>query len=113
MRARPFDAKELVFYQKCRIPDPAFDPNEILVGGDGTVDQHHRGRSAAVVVDEALPEMKQHDGEILVEDALGAHAVDQERAVLEPLHHLLGLTLALAGTMTIGTSPASPPLRCR
>jgi hypothetical protein len=37
------------------------NPNEILVRGDGAVDQHHRCRRVAVIADRPAAEIEQHD----------------------------------------------------
>jgi hypothetical protein len=46
MRAWPSGSKELVLDLECEVPDPALDFDEVLVGGDGTVDQYQRCRSS-------------------------------------------------------------------
>jgi hypothetical protein len=43
-------------------------------------------------------EPQQHNGKILVDDALGAEPVEKERAALELRQHLVSVTFALAWT---------------
>jgi hypothetical protein len=42
------------------------DPDEVLIGGNSSVDQHHRGRRFFILVDESPPEVEQHNCEIPV-----------------------------------------------
>jgi hypothetical protein len=75
---------------------PPFDPDEVLVGGDSPVDQHHGHRTCAVFFDEPSPKIEQHRGEILIENAFSAEPVEKERVVLEAHHHTFRFALATA-----------------
>jgi len=64
---RPVAPKELSLDHQRRVAGPPGDSNEILVGGDGAVDQHHCCRTSAIFVDEPTAEVEQHDSEILID----------------------------------------------
>jgi hypothetical protein len=63
---RPIAAEELVLDVYGEIADPTGDPQEILVRGHGAVDQHHRRRRVAVLVDQPPPEIEQYDANPLI-----------------------------------------------
>jgi hypothetical protein len=69
------------------IADPTSDTNEFLIGGHGSVDQHHRCRRAAVLLKEPSPQVQEHHGEILVDDHASTQPIDQEGAVLIARQH--------------------------
>src|SRR6266567_8299296 len=60
--------KELSLDHQRRIARPAGDPNEILVSGDGAVDQHHRRGRVTVLLDEPPSQIQQNDREVLIND---------------------------------------------
>jgi hypothetical protein len=68
LEARPVATEKLMLDHQRRVAGPPADPNEVLVGCHGAVDQHHRGRRLAILVDELPPEIQQHDDEVLVDD---------------------------------------------
>jgi hypothetical protein len=86
------------------LPGPSADPNEILVRGDGAVDQHHRSRTSAIFVDEPLAEVKKHNGEVLINDQAGTEPVDQERTRLVVRQDTLDLLL-----LSLAPKPAHGP----
>jgi amidase len=102
MRAWPSGPEELVLDLECKVPDPALNPNEVLVGGDGVVYQHQCRRSIAVLFDQPAAKPQQHDGEILVDDARGAKPIKEKSATLKLRQHLVSVTLALVGTVPAG-----------
>src|SRR5713226_1237697 len=91
--ARPVAPKELRLDHQRRVARPAGDPNEVLVSGDGAVDQHHRRRTSAIFVDEPTAEIEQHDSEIPINDQPCTQPVDQERTRLIARQDTLDLLL--------------------
>src|SRR5580704_3159160 len=75
--ARSVAAEELVLDGDREIADPAGDPHEVLVGGDGPIDQHDHRRCVAVLIPEASPQIEQDHSEILIGDDAGTQPVDQ------------------------------------
>jgi hypothetical protein len=50
MRAWPSGSEELVLDLECEVPDPALDFDEVLVGGDGTVDPSYAVEKSKPVI---------------------------------------------------------------
>ena len=76
--ARPIAPKELGLDHQRRVAGPLADPNEILVRGDGAVDQHHRRGRVTVLLRELPSQIQQNDREVLINDHAGTEPVDQE-----------------------------------
>jgi hypothetical protein len=76
--ARLVASKELGLGHQRRVAGPLGDLNEILVRGDGAVDQHHRCRRVAVLADQQPTEVEQHDDEVLVDYAFRPETVNEE-----------------------------------
>ncbi len=106
--AWPVAPKELSLNHQRRVAGPAADPNEVLVGGDGAVDQHHRSRCVAVLVDEPTAEVEQHDSEILIDHQSCTEPVDQERTRLVARQNALDLLLR-----GLVPEPAHGPNHCQ
>jgi hypothetical protein len=56
--ARSIPTEELVLDRDREIANPAGDPQEVLVGGDGPIDQHDHRRRVAVLIHEAPPQIE-------------------------------------------------------
>jgi hypothetical protein len=65
LEARSVVPEKLVLDHQRSIAGPTADPNEILICGNRAVDQHHRTRRVAVLIDESPSEVEQHDDEVL------------------------------------------------
>src|SRR5438046_1129904 len=64
--ARSIAPEELVLDGEIEITNPAGDPREVLVGGDGPIDQHHHRGRVAVFIPEAPPQIEEAYGQILL-----------------------------------------------
>jgi hypothetical protein len=76
LRARSVETEKFVLDMNREIAHPPFDPDEVLVCGHGSVDQHHRRRRFAILVDEPPPEIEQHNGEVLVDDTRSSEPIN-------------------------------------
>jgi hypothetical protein len=66
--AGPINPEELMLDHQHGITGPAGDPDEILIGRHGTINQHHCRRRATILGDQAAPPIEQHDDEILIDN---------------------------------------------
>ena len=105
--AGPIDPEELMLDHQRRIAGPAGNPDEILVGGHGTINQHHRRRRAAILGDQLAPQIEQHDDEILVDHPDGTEPINQERPGRVAAQDALGVLLAVS----FAPMPSSDPSR--
>ncbi len=66
MRAENDSTADAIAALRRELKDPADDPDEVLVPDDDAIDQHHRPRRVAVLIDQPPPEVEQHDTESLI-----------------------------------------------
>ena len=59
LRTWSIAAEEFVLDADREIAHPAGDPREVLVGGDGSIDQHHHRGRVAVFIPEAPTQIEQ------------------------------------------------------
>ena len=71
---RPIAAKKFKLDVEREIADASSDPHEFLIGGHGAIDQYHRRRRVAALIDEPTPDIEQHNDEVPVDDAFRRRA---------------------------------------
>ena len=95
-------AAQLVLDHQRQVPDPALNPQGVVVGHHRGVDHHgHGGGLRAILLQQALAQLPERGHELRVQKALGPQRLDQKASGLIALAGVLagGLPLLLAADL--------------